>query len=398
MKALRDLEKPPLPMFDEGAFPSRVRQAWVTARLGRMLGILITICFFTGLISHFHQHPAGWLPLPASPAWGFRVTQGLHVVSGLAAIPIFFAKMWSVYPHLFVWPPVRSMRHALERLSVLVLVGATITELLTGVLNIAHIYLWPFFFPAGHYAIAWLVAGSVVLHLAVKWPTIVSALRRSSSPTPVELEVETAATEPPNAEPAGISRRGVILAAAGAAGLVAVTTAGQSVRALGDLGLLAPRSPGDVPDGMPINRLASSAGVVEAATDSAYRLTVLGPNPLTLSLPELAELEQVSVTLPIACVEGWSASGQWGGVRLRDLLAAAGIDRNATVRVSSLERDALYNAAEVPPQFAQDPRTLLALRLNGSPLSVDHGYPIRLIAPDRPGVLQTKWVSQVAVV
>ena len=59
MKDLRDLEKPPLPMFDDAAFPSRVRTAWVTARLGRMLGILITICFFTGLISHFHQHPGG---------------------------------------------------------------------------------------------------------------------------------------------------------------------------------------------------------------------------------------------------------------------------------------------------------------------------------------------------
>jgi DMSO/TMAO reductase YedYZ molybdopterin-dependent catalytic subunit len=385
-------------MFADGAFPSQVRQTWVTARLGRVLGILITICFFTGLISHFHQHPVGWLPLPASPAWGFRLTQGLHVVSGLAAIPVFFAKMWSVYPHLFTWPPVRSVQHALERLSVLVLVGATLTELLTGVMNVAHIYLWPYFFPAGHYAIAWLVAGSVVLHLAVKWPRIVAALRRPRSRLTNNAVVEPAEAEQPDLVSGGISRRGVIVAAAGAAGLVALTTAGQSVRALGDLGLLAPRSPGDVPGGMPINRLASSAGVVEAASDPAYRLTVAGPKPLTLSLAELAELEQTTLTLPIACVEGWSASGEWSGVRLRDLLAMAGIDASATVLVSSLERDALYNAADVPPNFAQDPRTLLALRLNGSPLSIDHGYPVRLIAPNRPGVLQTKWVSQVTVI
>ncbi len=393
-------------MFSDGAFPSRVRDVWVTARVGRLLGILITICFFTGLISHFHQHPAGWLPLPAGPTWGYRLSQGLHVLSGLAAIPLFFVKMWSVYPHLFTWPPVRSVAHAAERASVLVLVGATITELITGVLNVAHIYLWPFFFPAGHYAIAWLVAGSVVLHLAIKWPLIVGTLRAKKTATPVKSTEPPSGAEPESAEPsgssesspAGISRRGVLVAAAGAAGLVVVTTGGQTLRPLADLGLLAPRSPTEVPDGMPINRLASSAGVVDVAQDPSYRLTVLGANTLSLTLADLAELEQVDVVLPIACVEGWSANGSWGGVRLRDVLERAGIASDATVLVSSLERDALYASAEVPPNFAQHPETLLALRLGGSQLSLDHGYPVRLIAPNRPGVLQTKWVSRVEVV
>jgi DMSO/TMAO reductase YedYZ molybdopterin-dependent catalytic subunit len=45
----------------------------------------------------------------------------------------------------------------------------------------------------------------------------------------------------------------------------------------------------------------------------------------------------------------------------------------------------------------EDPLTLLALLLDGEPLAIDHGYPCRLIAPDRPGVLQTKWVSRLEV-
>ena len=44
-----------------------------------------------------------------------------------------------------------------------------------------------------------------------------------------------------------------------------------------------------------------------------------------------------------------------------------------------------------------DPDTLLALELNGEALDLDHGYPVRLIAPDRPGVLQTKWIHRVVV-
>jgi DMSO/TMAO reductase YedYZ molybdopterin-dependent catalytic subunit len=45
----------------------------------------------------------------------------------------------------------------------------------------------------------------------------------------------------------------------------------------------------------------------------------------------------------------------------------------------------------------RDPLTLLALQLDGEPLHPDHGYPLRLIAPNRPGVLQTKWVTRLVV-
>ena len=170
-------------MFAEGAFPSRTRHPWLVVRLGAILGIAITVCFVTGIISHLHQHPLAWLPLPAGPVWGYRVTQGLHVATGLASIPIFVAKLWSVYPHLFTWPAVRDPRHALERLSVGLLAAATGFELVTGVLNLAHIYLWSFLFPVAHYAVAWVVVGSVLLHLAVKWPVVVQGWRsRADAP------------------------------------------------------------------------------------------------------------------------------------------------------------------------------------------------------------------------
>lgn len=51
----------------------------------------------------------------------------------------------------------------------------------------------------------------------------------------------------------------------------------------------------------------------------------------------------------------------------------------------------------MPANFADDPLTLVALRLNGEVLSIDHGYPCRLIAPGRAGVLQTKWLERVEV-
>jgi len=69
----------------------------------------------------------------------------------------------------------------------------------------------------------------------------------------------------------------------------------------------------------------------------------------------------------------------------------------ATVTVESLQEAGRYRASTVPPEHVRDPLTLVALRLDGEPLHVDHGYPARLIAPNRPGVLQTKWIGRITV-
>jgi len=81
----------------------------VASWLGMALGVSFTVCFLTGLYSHFAQHPPSWFSLTARPAGLYRVTQGLHVATGIAAVPLLLAKLWSVYPKLFVRPPVRSV-------------------------------------------------------------------------------------------------------------------------------------------------------------------------------------------------------------------------------------------------------------------------------------------------
>jgi DMSO/TMAO reductase YedYZ molybdopterin-dependent catalytic subunit len=145
-----------------------------------------------------------------------------------------------------------------------------------------------------------------------------------------------------------------------------------------------------------VNRTAAAAGVGRVA-DEEYRLVVAGPRPFTLTLDELRALPQHEAELPIACVEGWSKSACWSGVRVADLLERAGAPAHARVRVVSLQLKGGYRVSELGHEHARDPLTLLALRLNGEELDPDHGYPVRLIAPDRPGVLQTKWVGRLEV-
>lgn len=376
-----------LPALRPPAFTGRLHDARTATSVGRWLGVAFAVCFATGLVSHYLQHPPDWLAnhLPARPAWGYRLTQGLHVATGLAAIVLLMVKLWTVYPRLFVWPPVRSARHALERLSVAVLVASAVFQVLTGLLNIVEWYPWPFSFVPVHFAVAWVVAGSILLHVAVKAPEIASHWGRRSEGT-LALPAEDAR-----------DRRSLLLGTGAAVGVVTLTTVGQSFTPLKAFDLLAPRHPDDGPQGLPVNRTAAAAGV-SVPSLRTWRLEVAGPRPYTLTLDDLWAMPRTAARLPIACVEGWSVEAHWGGVRVRDLMERAGgrPGRDA-VRVTSLEVSGAYRVMEMGAEYAEDPLTLLALALNGQPLALDHGFPARIIAPNRPGVLQTKWVHRLEV-
>jgi DMSO/TMAO reductase YedYZ molybdopterin-dependent catalytic subunit len=365
------------------SFPSRLHHPRTATVIGRWLGITFGICFLTGVLSDLHQDGPAWLALPSRPVSAYRVTQGLHVISGMVSIPLLLAKLWTVYPRLFARPG-RLLATLAERGSIAVLVASAALQLFMGFVNTLQWYPWPFPFRETHYALAWVIAGSLLLHVAVKLPLIVANWRRTTDDA-----LPSATT--------GLSRRGLFRTVAGAGALVGLTSAGQSVTPLGDLAVLAPRRPGLGPQGLPVNRTAQAAGVIAAATSPSWRLVVAGPRQLSYSLAELRGLSQSAAGLPIACVEGWSQHARWEGVRVRDLLALSGAPAESRLRVVSLERDGAYAVSELPPAFAADPLTLLALRLNGAVLDLDHGFPARIIAPNRPGVLQTKWVHRLEV-
>ncbi|MET9418367.1 molybdopterin-dependent oxidoreductase [Streptomyces klenkii] len=382
---LKRLRRPSLrlPGLPFPSFSGRLHDARTATAVGRLLGAAIAVCFVTGLVSHVLQHPPSLLAnsLPSRPSWGYRLSQGLHVASGTAAIPLLLVKLWTVYPRLFARPLVRSVRHALERLSVAVLVASALFELFSGLFNTAQWYPWPFSFVPVHFAVGWLLTGSLLLHLAVKAPDIAAHWRRRS-PGTLSLPAGD-----------GPDRRSLLAATGAAVGAVTLTTAGQSLTPLKSLDLLAPRHPDHGELGLPVNRTAARAGVTTEAV-RGWRLYVGGPRPYEITLDELRAMPQREATLPIACVEGWSRSARWTGVRVRDLLDRAGAPEGALIRVTSLERHGAYRVMVMPHTYARDPLTLLALRLNGQELPPDHGYPARIIAPNRPGVLQTKWVSR----
>ena len=355
-------------------YPTRARGGWLSLRVGIWLGITFTTCFVTGLISHFHQHP-GWMPLPAGPAWGYALSQGIHVTTGIASIPLLAVKLWSVAPRFWQRPLVGGMLRMLERGSVLVLVASAVFELVTGLLNVTGWYAFGFFFPPVHYAVAWLAIGSIVVHVAVQLPKVRAFL---SQPEPPVVEGD-------------LNRRDVFRLAGLGAVVAAVATAGDKLPVLQQAGVLSQRS-GSGPQGLPVNRTAVAAGV---AVDPDWQLRVVDRGTeRILRLADLQGMPQHSARLPIACVEGWNAWANWEGVRLGDLVDEPSQVTELTVRSPD---PGGYGVSRVTAQTFNHHDTLLALRLNGEQLALDHGYPARLIAPNRPGALQTKWVTVIEV-
>jgi DMSO/TMAO reductase YedYZ molybdopterin-dependent catalytic subunit len=371
------------------AFTSPRHDGRAAALLGLALGIAFTTCFLTGLVSHLAYDQPSWWPLGPRPAGLYRLTQGVHVAAGIASVPLLLVKLWVVYPHFWTRPPVRSVTHAVERSSLLPLVGGSLFLLLSGVGNLARWRPWGFFFTDGHYHAAWITIGGLVVHIGAKAAITAGVLRGDG--------IDDPATAP---ESTGMTRRQLLGAAGAASVVLTVATVGQTLRPLAAVSLLGPRDPRVGPQGVPINKTAHDARLQDAleAPDflATYRLEVVrGDESLgSFTLDDLRALPATVATLPITCVEGWSANATWRGVAVRDLLREVRDDDVGSATVVSMEHHGRYRTSELQRTWLRDRDTLLAYELDGDALDVDHGWPLRLIAPNRPGVLQTKWVER----
>ncbi|TFC83799.1 twin-arginine translocation signal domain-containing protein [Cryobacterium sp. TmT2-59] len=413
------------------ATPSRNPRMAVV--IGRLLGVAFIVCFGTGVYSHFLQEPLPWMRFPTRPALLYQFSQGTHIVAGIACFPLLLAKLYIVFPELFASPPVKSFLHLLERASIALFVGASLVQITIGLLNTYQWYPWPFPFREVHYALGWVLVGLLVLHIGIKLPIIT---RFWSARHEAEREATDAAgaTEAPGAAdaeaarleavrlwgsrrpsgvtgrllawidatpaaPTSVSRRGFLTAVGIAGAAVVGLTAGQTFAPLDALNVFGPRKKGVGQQGVPVNRTAQKAGVTASATAAGWALTLAaGGVERSFSRAELEAMPQTEVELPIACVEGWSQLAVWRGVRLRDLADLVDADPDASFRLTSLEQRGSFRRTQMGPEYVRDPLTLVALELNGETLDLQHGYPARMIAPGRPGVLQTKWLSRIEAI
>lgn len=409
--------------FRRELWRSPLRGPWLASVLSSALLPLIVVCAVTGFLSEAAYEPElghnalidapalfpwDW---PTNPAWLYGATQGLHVVSGVAAIPLLLAKLWTVMPKLWELPPVRSLAHALERISLAALVGAGLFVFATGVINIQNWYPFGFSFVLGHYWASVAFLAALALHVVLKLGVMRRAFAANGVIAPLRDDLEHTRPEPPlpgldTSAPAApapptVTRR-FLLTGVGAGSLgLALMAAGQAAGGpFRRLALLAPRGrdPGNGPNDFQVNKTFRRTGISRAEVGPAWRLALLvnEQRRIALSRDDLLELEQVTAELPIACVEGWTTTQRWTGVRISELARLAGATDPSQVEARSLQQRGSFRRATLSHRQLDDPRSLLALRVNGADLSLDHGFPARVIVPALPGVHCTKWVAALA--
>jgi DMSO/TMAO reductase YedYZ molybdopterin-dependent catalytic subunit len=125
-----------------------------------------------------------------------------------------------------------------------------------------------------------------------------------------------------------------------------------------------------------------------------YRLIIDGAvdKPLSLSMNDVQRLPFTSMVIRHVCVEGWAAIVQWGGVRLRDLIAIAKPSTQAKYAYF-YSADGYYESWDL--DSVMHPQTLMAYQKNSQPLEAANGAPLRLASPVKLGYKLSKWVTRI---
>jgi DMSO/TMAO reductase YedYZ molybdopterin-dependent catalytic subunit len=165
-------------------------------------------------------------------------------------------------------------------------------------------------------------------------------------------------------------------------------------------------------------RCHMSVPTVDAST---YALKVDGDvaSPLSLSLDELKKLPATTVTMTLECAgngrsffepavagiqweKGAVGTARWTGVRLGDILKRAGMKASGTNVVMAAADRPLGTmppfVRQVPVAKATHPDTIIAYAMNGQPIPIPHGAPVRAIIPGWEGAYSVKWVNALTVI
>ncbi len=140
----------------------------------------------------------------------------------------------------------------------------------------------------------------------------------------------------------------------------------------------------------------------------SWRLRVEGPaGAHLLTLEEIRALPRVELVTELKCIEGWSVAVQWAGARFADFAAKYAPvirgDNPANVRSRPQDHPGYVGLATPDSKYyvgmdmasALHPQTLLCYEMNGAPLTVLHGAPLRLVSPVKYGIKNIKRIGTI---
>lgn len=360
----------------------------LTAQLGAILAVLLALQFLSGALFYLYVFYYD------APAW-FTFTRLLHFYVGVAIIPFVLAKYGATALRAGGYYLNIERYHKLGPPSLLARITSPLLALDFAVIGISGLYMLLHVYYAVtnippfnlkpvqlHAAASFIAVPLLGLHLGIH---LFESLRSVKAKRDIVLR------EPPSAQQV-YSRRGFLGAVAlSAVGLAYLTQNGPLSR--GEAG---PFFISRVPKGaskaqaFPIETLFG----VKAVPPDQYQLELVGAvdRPGNYTLADLAKLPVHSRTLRTSCVSGWTSVNSWSGYLVRDVLALAGLQQG--VQQLSFRSVTNYSVPWPAHRLLGD-QALLATHVNGEALIVEHGAPLRLIAPGYPGENMVKQVNHI---
>jgi DMSO/TMAO reductase YedYZ molybdopterin-dependent catalytic subunit len=130
-------------------------------------------------------------------------------------------------------------------------------------------------------------------------------------------------------------------------------------------------------------------------TEWQLEVTGLVDNPLVLTYEGILSFPAVTQVTYLFCMPGYEGTGEWTGVPVKYILEEAGYSGSA-VSVVFYAADEYSSSIILEKALMED--TILAYKMNGVTLPKEHGYPVRLVVPDKVGYKWVKWIVKIEVV
>jgi hypothetical protein len=366
----------------------------VTMQLGLALSVLLALLFFSG--GQFYLYVFNYDVGPY-----FTFTRVLHFYVGLASVPFLLAKYGSTgfrfagyylrLPRFKQAGPPRLLPRVLSPVLaldffVLYFSGAymlfhyyyTVTNIPPLMFKPVQLHLWA----------AIVAVPLLAIHLGQHFVEVIRGLSQE------RRELLTQQRRSPESARRVATRRAFVGSVlAGGLGLAFAfqntPAAHANLRGL-FIGRI-PKEDRDGPGNFPIETLFGRTNV----DPSTWRLHITGAvgREMELTYDQLLALPAVSNEIRINCVSGWSSVPTWSGPKVRDVLALAQADAAA----KSVDFHSVTNYSLTWHRHLLGDDALLATHVNGAPLSADHGFPVRLIAPGYPGQNMIKQLDRIDV-
>ncbi len=142
-------------------------------------------------------------------------------------------------------------------------------------------------------------------------------------------------------------------------------------------------------------RVNGDAGMSAGFDTATWKLQVIRQpgDTLLVSINEIKALPKTDIVFDFKCIEGWSQVTHWGGVRFSDFVKAYGLDAQSQMRYTGMQTPDKQYYVGIDNRSMLHPQTILCYEMNGKPLPMIQGAPLRLIIPVKYGVKHLKRIG-----